>query len=229
MKIFVIHYSKFADRKTSILDQFKKQNITDFEFVEKYDKEDLQPADTQLFSGLKDSHVSLFLKHLYVYRLIAENHKHALIFEDDVILTPHFMYILAQYTKQLSPTYDMLFVGNGCNLHIQKNKWRKGQYIYRKALFPTPGEGDGASRCLDSYLMSQKCAARLCEYVKRQSKIKLAVDWWLNVASRDNQFEVYWAEPTLVTQGSQTGLFPSSLQPKVGTVDALKFRHFAAK
>lgn len=228
MKIFVVHYSKLVERKQYIIDQFLKHKITDFEFVEKYDKEDLQPTDTQMFSGLKDSHVSLFLKHLYVYRLIAENHKHALILEDDVILTPNFMNILAHYTKQLPSSYDMLFIGDGCNLHIQKGKWRKGKYIYRKSLFPTPGEGGGASRCSDSYLMSQKCAAKLCDYVKR-GKINVPVDWWLNAASRDNQFEVYWAEPTLVTQGSQSGLFPSTLQPEVGAVNALKFRHFASK
>ena len=40
MKIFVLHYSKLVDRKKHILEQFKKQNITDYEFIEKYDKDD---------------------------------------------------------------------------------------------------------------------------------------------------------------------------------------------
>jgi hypothetical protein len=35
-------------------------------------------------------------------------------------------------------------------------------------------------------------------------------DFWLNIAARDNNLEVYWAEPTIVTQGSQTGLFQTS-------------------
>jgi hypothetical protein len=37
MKIFVLHYSKLVDRKKSIIEQFKKQNITNYEFIEKYD------------------------------------------------------------------------------------------------------------------------------------------------------------------------------------------------
>jgi hypothetical protein len=47
--------------------------------------------------------------------------------------------------------------------------------------------------------------------LKKSNKINLPIDWWLNVASRDNDFKVYWAEPTIVTQGSQNGLFKTSL------------------
>ena len=44
-----------------------------------------------------------------------------------------------------------------------------------------------------------------------KSKINLPIDWWLNESSRDNNFKVYWAEPTIVTQGTQNGLFQTSL------------------
>jgi len=40
--------------------------------------------------------------------------------------------------------------------------------------------------------------------------IKLPIDWWLNVAARYNNFKVYWAEPTIVTQGTQNGTFKTS-------------------
>ena len=35
MKIFVLHYSKLVDRKKHILEQFNKQGIVDYQFIEK--------------------------------------------------------------------------------------------------------------------------------------------------------------------------------------------------
>ena len=106
--------------------------------------------------------------------------------------------------------FDMLFIGDGCNLHYEKHKLIPNKNIYQKCLYPTSWGGDGASRCADSYIISKKCANKLCEYIKKCNKINLPIDWWLNVAARDNDFKIYWAEPTIVTQGSQNGLFRQS-------------------
>ena len=212
MKIFVLHYSKLVDRKKHILEQFKKENITDYEFIEKYDKEDLQDCDKLLFeNSVKESMISLMNKHFYAYKLISENYENALILEDDVILSDNFNKILNLYMSYLPEDYDMLFIGDGCNLHIEKHKLISNKHIYEKCLYPTNWGGDGASRCSDSYIISKKCANKLCEYLKNlKNKINLPSDWWLNVAARDNNFKVYWAEPTIITQGTKTGLFKSS-------------------
>lgn len=212
MKIFVLHYSKLVDRKKHLLEQFKIHNITDYEFVEKYDREDLQDSDMLLFDNcVKKSMVSLMNKHFYVYKLISENFEHALILEDDVILSDNFIYYLNNYITQLPENFDMLFIGDGCNLHIEKHNLIPNKNIYQKCLYPTSWGGDGASRCSDSYIITKKCANKLCEYINNlKYKIKLPSDWWLNVASRDNDFKVYWAEPTIVTQGTQSGLFQTS-------------------
>jgi len=212
MKIFVLHYSKLVDRKKYILEQFNKQGITDYEFIEKYDKNEITDDESNLFSiNYKKSTMSLHLKHNYVYNIIAETYERALIFEDDVILCDNFLDKLNNYITQLPENFDMLFIGDGCNLHIEKDNLIPGKNIYEKCLYPTRWGGDGASRCCDSYIISKKCANKLCEYINSlESKINLPIDWWLNVASRDNKFKVYWAEPTIVTQGSQNNLFTTS-------------------
>jgi hypothetical protein len=105
----------------------------------------------------------------------------------------------------------MLFIGNGCNLHIEKDKIENGKYIYEKCLYPTSWSGDGATRCLDSYIISKNCAVKICNYIDNlKSQINLPIDWLLNVIARNNNFKVYWAEPTIVTQGSQNGIFEGS-------------------
>lgn len=214
MKIFVLHYSKLVDRKKHILEQFEREGIVDYEFIEKYDKEEITCEESNLFDvkKVKPSMVSLILKHILAYKMIAENYKYALILEDDVILSDNFIEKINNYMSQLPENFDMLFIGDGCNLHIEKDKLISNKNIYEKCLHPTKWGGDGASRCSDSYIISKKCAVKMCEYIDNLSyKINIPSDWWINVASRDNNFEVYWAEPTIVTQGTQNGLFKTSI------------------
>ena len=150
-------------------------------------------------------------KHFYVYKLISEKYEKALILEDDVILNDNFIENLNNYMTQLPENFDMLFIGDGCNLHIEKDKLIPNKNIYEKCLYPTRQGGDGVSRCTDSYIISKSCANKLCEYINNlKCQTKLPSDWWLNVASRDNNFKIYWAEPTIVTQRTQTGLSTSS-------------------
>jgi len=210
MKIFVLHCSKLADRKNHIIEQFSKQNI-DFEFIEKYDKDDIESESAFYTKNYKRSTMSLHLKHLYVYKLLAEGTDSALILEDDVILCENFMETLNKYLTQLPADFDMLFLGDGCNLHIEKEKLVPDKYVYEKGLYPTSWGGDGASRCSDSYIISNQCAKKMFAYVKKLTKpISLPIDWWINEAARGNNLKVYWAEPTIVSQGSQTGLFAGS-------------------
>jgi GR25 family glycosyltransferase involved in LPS biosynthesis len=211
-KIFVLHYSKLVDRKKHIIDQFKKQNITEYEFIEKYDKNEITNEESSLFvPNYSKSTMSLHLKHNYVYNLIANNYSNALIFEDDIILSDNFKEILNKYMSQLPKDYDMLFIGNGSNLHIQTHNLIPNKNIYEKGLGATSWGGDGASKCSDSYIISNKCAQTLCNYINNlKYKINLPIDWWLNEAARDNNLKVYWAEPTIVTQGSESGLFQTS-------------------
>lgn len=168
MKIFVLHYSKLVDRKKHILEQFNKQGIIDYEFIEKYDKNEISEDDSNLFDTYYSKpHMSLYLKHTYVYNIIAEHYEHALILEDDVILCDNFVENLNNYMSELPEDFDMLFIGDGCNLHIEKDKLIPNKNIYEKCLYPTSWGGDGASRCSDSYIISNKCANKLCDYIKK--------------------------------------------------------------
>lgn len=151
------------------------------------------------------------MSHFYAFEKIAEKYDNALILEDDVILSENFVNILQKYILETPKDYDMLFIGDGCNLHIEKNKLISNKNIYEKCLQPTLWGGAGATRCTDSYIVTKKCAIKLCEYIKTHTKkINQPIDWWLNDACRDNKFKVYWTEPTIVTQGSQNGLFEIS-------------------
>lgn len=220
MKIFVLHYSKLTQRKQYILEQFARHGITDYEFIERFDKDAITDNECSEFSenyvANRRTELSLHLKHIYVYRLMMlRDYEDVLVFEDDVILSDGFMKKLAEYMTQLPANYDMLFIGDGCNLHIPKYMQVPNQYIYEKCLHETVWGGNGAARCTDSYVIHKRCAKKICDYIANlKTKIDSpngGVDWWLNDVARDLSLKVYWAEPTIITQGSQIGLFSRSI------------------
>jgi len=215
MKIFVLHYSKLTQRKQYILEQFARHGITDYEFIERFDKDTITDDECPEFSKNyvtnRRTELSIHLKHLYVYRLMMlHDYEDVLVFEDDVILSDDFMKKLTAYMTQLPADYDMLFIGNGCNLHIPKYMRVPNQNVYEKCLHETVWGGNGATRCVDSYVIHKRCAKKICDYALTK-KIDIPADWWLNEAARDLVLKVYWAEPTIVSQGSQNGLFNRSI------------------
>jgi len=212
MKVFVIHYSKLVDRKKHILQQFEKHNITDYEFIE-IDRDELDKQNIDVFQeNYSNSQIAISLSHFYAYKEISEKYENALILEDDVVLSDQFTHKFNLYMNNLPEDYDMLFIGDGCNLHIEANKIIPNNFIYEKCNESNSNNClHGATRCCDSYVVSKKCSKKICDYIKNLSyKINIPVDWWLNVAIKGNNFKIYWAEPTIVTQGTQNGLFVSS-------------------
>lgn len=213
MKVFVIHYKKLIDRKKNIIEQFKKYNISNYEFIE-IDRDELNEEDFNMFvKNFPTYHIAITLSHLYAYKQISEKYDDGLIFEDDIILSDDFINIYNKYINQLPIDYDMFFIGDGCNLHIENNKLLPDKNVYEKCLYPTGWGGDGGTRCIDSYLVNKKCAIEIVNYFNNLTeKITLPPDWFLNVVIRNKQFKIYWAEPTIVTQGSQCGIFERSIK-----------------
>jgi len=206
MKVFVIHYTKYKDRKAHILREFEKHNICNYVFIEKYDKEDLTESDRFNFEpSLETGKISLILKHIEAYKIISDNQiKDAIIFEDDIILDESFFDKITKYYEQLPNDFDICFLGNGCGLHIDSDKLIKDQYIYEKTQHPK-------TRCTDSYLISLSCAKKINEYFTTiDYKLFYNIDWWLNGVIPLFDFKIYWAEPTIVKQGSENGLFTNS-------------------
>ena len=141
MKVFVVHYKKLVKRKETILKQFEKFGITDYEFVD-IDRSEIHKYDLSKIEQTNNSSavIAINLSHYYIYKEIAEKYQEALIFEDDAIMVDDFMERFVKYHTELVtnyPFFDMLFLGNGCNLHILHDKIIQGKHIYYKSSEPT--------------------------------------------------------------------------------------------
>ena len=92
-KVYVLSVKSFKDRIQHVKKEMDKHHIQ-FEFVFDYDIPELTPALLKKYfapSNLTLAQKSLILKHRHAWQDALRNqYQRVLIFEDDVILTPHF-------------------------------------------------------------------------------------------------------------------------------------------
>jgi len=210
---YVIHYTPLKERKQSIITQLSRFNIVPT-FIELYDKEDLTPELLKKFNTtkLKMAEISVMCKQVHAWEHMSG--EYALILEDDVILDDNFKEKLDAYLSQLPPDFDALFIGNGANLHIPHDivKASPGN-VFLRTHDATHWGGMGATRCLDSYIIKKSTANAISSRFKSiNTIIHTPIDWLANILLKVVNARVYWAEPTIVRQGSEVGLFKSAIR-----------------
>jgi len=146
---------------------------------------------------LLEGEIAAAASHVETLRLIAASGEPwSLVLEDDIILAPDFRDRFDEYFAALPADADSVFIGSCCRLRIEDVE--KGRHFYRK--------DHPASKCADSYLVTADAARRILETIV---PFVLPIDWELNYHFKRHDLVVYWLEPPLVEQGSETGLFPS--------------------
>lgn len=219
-KTYIIHCKKLIDRKKHMLEQMLSNEFTNYEFYEEYDADELnenfikdiyntdvnmQKYKMKLWSSggtariLRREEVSLTYKFYKVFEKIAFGQdESAIIFEDDVILSSDFESSFKMYCTELPSDYDAVFFGSGANLHIQTEDQK---HCYKKS--------HPATRCADSFMITKKACQQL---VKTYLPFSLCSDWEIAWQMARHNQNIYWFEPSLVKQGSETGLFQSTLR-----------------
>lgn len=217
-KVYVIHYTKLEDRKEKIIEQFS--NFANLEFVNEYDKDELTteilnsfyyPSSDEWikkvslwspqvhnFRVLNPAEISCTIKHILAIKKVAENGD-AFIIEDDLLLKEHFIEDFNSMISDLPNDWDLIMVGSGCNLHADNITNDKKFY---KAKNP-------ATRCLDSYLISQKAAQKIIDTI---IPFQLVSDWEVAYHIYLHNLTTYWLEPSPCFQGSESGTYKSTLR-----------------
>jgi GR25 family glycosyltransferase involved in LPS biosynthesis len=207
MKIFVTHYTPLTERKRHILNQFNNQNITEYEFIESHDREQLTHDELNMFTKINNAERSLFLKHVEILKKINETNEEngiTLVFEDDAVLVHDFNNKLNEFLKQLPENFDLIFPGECCNLHVFKIQQNNYFYI------------NNTSRGTCFYIINNNSVKKILEKFKNDTltnkKISLPIDWWFNKIIPELNLNSYWTEPTLVYQGSELGIFKTTIR-----------------
>jgi len=198
MNIFITHYTPLVDRKEMIVKQLENENIKNYEFIENYDKEEIKTIDTEKFTNIKLSEISLFLKHVEIFK--KELDDIVIILEDDAILVNNFKNNLNDYLDKLQNIeWDILFCGECCNLHFYKEN--------NKIFYETT---DSRGTCM--YILNKGVSKKIYDIFINETFIDKAIDLWFNNMSKKYNLKYLWSEPTLVHQGSEIGIFNSAIR-----------------
>jgi len=223
--IYITHYSKLIERKDRIksdlsnwpakvqfIEEFNKEEITG-KIKEKYRLKDKKDYIKELKSLarnndnddiISDSEISLALKHLHAYKKIIDNEEeYGLILEDDAIPKENFIEKFADNLKNTSIDWDMIFMGEGCGVKFIKEKITKGRQINE---FCYEVKGTNGT---EAYLIKKQMAEKL---IKRMEKFVLPVDWEIEHQLQNMDVKVIWWFPSLFYQGSENGIYKSSLR-----------------
>jgi glycosyl transferase family 25 len=198
MKFFITHYTPLVERKKHIIQEMRKANILDYEFIEMYDREHMSRTDVAKFSRITSSETSLFLKHIAIYK--KELDDIVVVLEDDAILVDNFKEKLDVFLTELSSTkWDVLFSAECCELHAKS--------VPNKIMYES-----NTSRGTCMYVLNKGVSTKLSQIVQAEKGLYHPIDHWFNFIKPKYNLKYFWSEPTLVDQGSGTGLFETSLR-----------------
>lgn len=227
LKTIIIHCKKLKDRKINMINQMNKFGFSNYEFYEDFDGDELTDdlIKTHYISGIENSvlwknkvllwgpsalhyhkplcnipEISLSIKYGNIFQKLKNSDSDIILFlEDDVIINHDFNDKFEVYLKNTPTDWDAIYFGNGANL--KPSNVIKSQTAYKKQ--------HPASRCTDTILMKRKTIQDLAS---TWFPFNLSADWELGYQHYHHNHNIYWWEPSLTSQGSQNGLFVSSIQ-----------------
>jgi GR25 family glycosyltransferase involved in LPS biosynthesis len=174
----------------------KDNNITNYEFIDKYDREIVSNEIITKYCDLINSKFlnipicCITIAHIEIYKKIIENnYKVCLIFEDDIILTDNFIAKLNKYLKCLPSDLDLGFLVDGCNMHAPN-------IDISKIWYDIP-----YTRTTSAYLITKSACEKILTTIIPFDR---AIDHQLNIEIKTHNLQVYWCEPTICTEGSKS-------------------------
>jgi len=190
--IYIVHYSPLIERKNYLLNKFKESNITNYTFYEKYNRnETSKEVMSQYFKldNLTPAQICITIAHIEIYKEIMEKgYERCLILEDDARLCDNFFDKLRVYYNAIPADFDLALINDGCKLHASTIHPSTIWY-----LIP-------ATRTCCAYIITRKCCSILIPSI---IPFNYAIDAELNQQIIKHNLKVYWAEPTIVSDGSE--------------------------
>jgi len=221
--VYVVHYTRLIERRQR-LEGFFRNNDIKANYIFNYDREALTEEiinDYYLFSQdayeervnsvykersspfrpMSKAEISCTIKHYEaIKRLGNECSNHGLIFEDDVVFPFNFVSMFNSYPKQTPDDWDAIFMGSCCEMKIAPQNHGEKQVAFLKS--------HPATKCADAYLLRTNLAKKITQTMKPFVVIS---DWELACQLSQHDANVYWWEPALISQGTETGLFNTTL------------------
>lgn len=201
-KVYVLTVKTFEDRIQHIRAQLSAQNIP-FEFIYDYDVEDIGPEERNQFIDhyqLTPAHQSITLKHIKAWRnCIEHGYSRILVFEDDVLLKPHFVSRLSLYLNELRGLDGYLLFMGGADTRVSIRELLFGRPIFKRSI-----------RTADAYITDLTACKNRLNWLE-SNKISQPADHLIVEIDKSVGSLQFWTASYLTEQGSVFGLFDSKL------------------
>jgi glycosyl transferase, family 25 len=166
-------------------------------------------------SGFRTKHYQLtrgavgcYLSHLNVYRkLIADDAKMALIFEDDVVFQPTILLKMQKHVESIPKDWDLILLGCHCIVCKKNRKFSKLERFF----------------FMHAYLITQTAAKKILAYLKDR-KIDQQIDSVLGEMARKQDLNIYCINDSLAKQSKS---FTTTIQlplKRVSNIDPYAVR-----
>jgi glycosyl transferase family 25 len=209
LSTFVVHTRLLPERELWITQELASIQLP-FEWVDEFEPKAISAeVEARYFApnvALSIGQKSCALKHIAAMEKIANaNLGTALILEDDASLCPDFLNILSDFIAEAGqwPRPWVLHVGAATNYYVPGHKIVPGRHVY---------EGHKV-RNMEAYVLGAEEARRRLSWIQA-NKLSDPIDIAMNKADPEMGIPFLWTDPPLVEQGSLTGRFASSLDPK---------------
>ncbi|HEY5464456.1 MAG TPA: glycosyltransferase family 25 protein [Hanamia sp.] len=210
--IYIVHAKEgYEIHEQRINEIFGKLNL-EYEFVSDGDISNFNSGVLQKYfcnsinNKLSTGVLSCTLNHIMCYeRLVRNNNKYALIFENDPFFLGDFLKKIEKVAIEagsLKPGF-IISLENTTLQFPDFRKIKKDKYLYEAF----------SGRCAGAYLIDLKGAKDILENVKTE-KCCDVIDLWHNTLISNKIIRMYWAHPPLVEQGSHNGLLSSTISSK---------------
>jgi GR25 family glycosyltransferase involved in LPS biosynthesis len=218
---FIIHPEHEPDRFTSIKTSIKSLSLTDYTIFTHTWGTDITPAiraelcktdismkyhDRSMKTNpLSNGEISLFLNHIECLKLIRSSYKEGLflIFESDVLFHADFIKKLqGVITLESMIDWDIINIGEGNGSDKPRGPINPYLYLY----------AEKRNRCTEGLLWNYKSICKFLDYYESTVDIDGPFDTKIDFFSEYiGSFNIYWAHPALVYQGSIRKIFKSHL------------------
>jgi glycosyl transferase family 25 len=204
--VYVIHVRSFTERAAHIKAELARFEIP-FEFIDQHDPDTMDPELKRRYMAADYSlplrKFSCSMKHFEAHRRIAaEGWRRALVLEDDVILSGRFHEELSLILAE-AESFDFphsIQLGCANNMYVPASRLRPGRRLYDAR----------EVRANEAYLIGADTAHRRVQWLER-NRLSRPTDHTFSQIDEELGIRIFWTEPSIVEQGSMTGLFPTAL------------------
>jgi hypothetical protein len=170
--------------------------------------------------------ISLVYNYIYIMKEIANTNPkdddHFMILESDSLIVKDFIGVCSQIYNTILKNkfeYDYIDIGNGMGYFPQrfqdytniKSECKYSLYLTNKM------------RCTGGIIYKFSFIKSVLEYFEKTNNIMYAIDELYDCLVREKKIKIYWLHPSIVIQGSQTGLMESTIQSKDVIWDATNY------